>query len=136
MATQTYAPAGGLVLAAQTAEDSPLSEMFAQEPSRVTRRFLYALLIFLVTAVVVAAVVHVDVTVTAPAMLIPEGKALAVQPEVGGTVVQVSVEEGTHVARGDVLAVLDSEKAGEQLLMCTRNRCANSTRPSNVSTAI
>jgi HlyD family secretion protein len=89
--------------------------MLAQEPSRVTRRFLYALLLFLATAVVVAAVVHVDVTVTAPAILIPEGKALAVQPEVGGTVVELSVEEGTRVAKGDVLVVLDSEKAGEQL---------------------
>jgi HlyD family secretion protein len=70
----------------------------------------------LATAVVVASVVPVDVTVTAPALLIPYGKALAIQPEVGGTVVGLSVEEGTHVARGDVLAVLDSEKAGEQLV--------------------
>src|SRR5262249_905207 len=48
-------------------------------------------------------------------VLIPEGKALPIQPEVAGTVVEVRVREGTRVAAGDVLAVLDSEKAGEQL---------------------
>jgi HlyD family secretion protein len=96
-------------------DNSPLSEMLAQEPSRITRRFLYALLISLAGAVVTASVLHVDVTVTAPATLIPEGKALPIQTDLPGTVVEVKVREGTRVARGDILAVLESEKAGEQL---------------------
>src|SRR5262249_23677273 len=115
MATHTHAPAEDSVLSAQAAEASPLSEMLAQEPSRVTRRFLYSLMIALAVAFVVAAVVRIDVTVTAPATLIPEGKALSIQPEIAGTVVELAVTEGRRVARGDVLAVLDSEKAGEQL---------------------
>jgi membrane fusion protein, hemolysin D len=102
--------------AARKHEESPLSEMLAQEPSRLTRRFLYGLLIALGAAVVVASVLRVDVTVSAPALLIPEGKALPIQPEIAGTVVEVRVQEGASVARGDVLAVLESEKAGEQLL--------------------
>ena len=115
MARETYTPAGGRLRGAARPDSSPLSEMLAQEPSRVTRRFLYALLLSLVVAVVVGSVLHIDVTVTAPAVLIPEGKALSIQPEVGGTIVEVRVREGTRVARGDVLAVLESEKAGEQL---------------------
>src|SRR5260370_38864266 len=88
-------------------DNSPLSEMLAQEPSRVTRRFLYALLISLAGAIVAASILRVDVTVTAPALLIAEGKALPIQPDLGGTVLEVNVREGARVSQGDVRAVLE-----------------------------
>src|SRR5437879_2756572 len=96
-------------------QDSPLSELLAREPSVVTRRFLYFLLFLFLAAVAAAAVLEIDVTVTAPAIRQPRGKALSIQPEIAGTIVEVHVEEGQFVQAGQTLAVLESEKAGEQL---------------------
>lgn len=118
MAPEPHMPAAGTDYPAAD-DHSPLSEMLAQEPSRVTRRFLYALLIALAGGIGVASVLRVDVTISAPALLLPEGKALPIQPDVAGTVVEVRVREGTRVAAGEVLAELDSEKAGEQLFALT-----------------
>src|SRR5262245_37599454 len=83
--------------------DPPLSELLAREPSHVTRRFLYVLLLVFVAAVVASALIRIDVTVSAPATLLPEGKALPVQPDIAGTITAVRVREGDRVAAGDVL---------------------------------
>ncbi len=96
-------------------QESPLSELLSREPSLVTRRFLYFLVILFLAALAAAAVLEIDITVSAPAVLQPRGKALSIQPEIAGTIVAVYVQEGDTVRAGQPLAVLESEKAGEQL---------------------
>lgn len=96
-------------------DDSPLAELLAREPSRASRRFLYLTLICFVLAVVAICVFSVDVVVSAPVTLLPEGKALLIQPDVEGVITSIPVREGDPVQAGDVLAVLQSEKYGEQL---------------------
>src|SRR5438067_13853037 len=84
-------------------DDSPLSELLAQEPSRVTRRFLYCLAAVFLAALAASALLEIDVTITAPATLQPAGKGLLIQPEIDGTISEVLVQEGDPVHAGQVL---------------------------------
>lgn len=116
MAEETSAPLAESAVVRPAYDASPLAEMLADQPARLTRRFLHALLSVFCLAFVISAVLEIDVTVTAPAVLLPSGKALLIQPDEAGTVVALNVKEGDIVQAGDVLAELDSEKAGEQLV--------------------
>lgn len=117
MAQGVSTPVAGTAVPVRPPQDaSPLAEMLAREPSRAVRRFLYFLLFLFFAAFLASAILEFDVTVIAPAVLRPEGKTLLVQPENEGVVVEVQVKEGDTVRAGEVLAVLESEKAGEQLL--------------------
>jgi hemolysin D len=134
MPQDTPAPAEGTISAVRPPQDSALSELLAQEPSRITRRFLYALLFAFCAGIVAASVLKIDVTITAPAVLLPSGKALLIQPEIAGTIVEIRVKEGDTVRAGDVLAVLESEKGGEQLfaLSDAAQKLRNAERVLNV----
>jgi HlyD family secretion protein len=101
------------------AETSPLSEMLTQEPSRIARRLLYGLLLFLAAAIAVASFVKVDVTISAPAVAQPEGKAVLIQAEGPVTVVAVKVREGDAVRKGQELMTVSSDEVGNQLLALT-----------------
>ncbi len=134
MARDTPAPVEETTSAVRPPQDSPLSELLAREPSRVTRRFLYFMLFLFIAALIAASVLEIDVTVSAPAILQPSGKTLIVQPEIAGTVVEVYVREGDVVRAGQTLAVLESEKAGEQLaaLADASQKLKNAERTLNI----
>ena len=93
----------------------PLSEMLSREPSRVTRRFLHFLLLLFILGFLLAVVIKIDVSITAPAELQPQAQTLLIQPEFPGTLVEVKVREGQFVNQGDTLAIVAAPKAGELL---------------------
>jgi HlyD family secretion protein len=100
------------LLASAPRPDNPLlSETLQTLPSYVTRGLVYLVGLFLVVSLVFAGVSRIDVYVTAPADLIPEGKARLIQPDIDGTLSSdVTVKEGDAVAEGQVLAVVESRE--------------------------
>ncbi len=95
--------------------DSPMTEILSRPPSRVTRRFLYFLLFLFLVGILASILIHIDITVNAPVVLRPRDRAVLIQPEMSGTILEVRVHEGQHVEKGDTLVILASQKAGEDL---------------------
>lgn len=93
---------------------SPLAEMLSREPSTITRRFLYFILLLLSSGLLAAAIIRVDVTITAPATLRPQDKTIHIQSEMAGRA-RIQVREGQNVTRGQTLILLESREAGEDL---------------------
>src|SRR3954449_6750822 len=94
---------------ARAGDDSALSDLLTQAPVRATRRVLYGLLLLTVVCLVGASVWRLDVTVSAPAVLIPEGHTYLIQPETSVVVRALKVKEGDLVREGDELAELESD---------------------------
>ncbi len=72
---------------------------------------IYTLLILLSVFIVWAAVFKFDTTVRASGKLIPSARTQVIQVVDGGVLSQLLVREGTIVEAGDVLAVLEKERA-------------------------
>src|SRR5439155_15504253 len=89
----------------QQADNSSLSETLTVLPSYLARGLIYLILLFLVIFVIYASVSQVDIHITAPVRLIPEGKAALTQPDIEGILTQLPVQEGDRVTEGQVLAV-------------------------------
>lgn len=97
-------------------EDSPLSETLTRLPSYVARGLVYLVLLFLTLFLLYASVSQIDVHLTAPARLIPEGKATLIQPDIEGILTQLPVKEGDRVVQGQMLAVVESREVSTYLL--------------------
>jgi multidrug efflux pump subunit AcrA (membrane-fusion protein) len=108
-------PQPSAVRAIGAGEDSALSDLLAQGPARATRRVLYGLLLLTIACVLVAAFWRIDVTVTAPAVIIPEGHTYLIQAETSVIVRSLKVKEGDVVQEGDELGELESDEVGQQL---------------------
>lgn len=70
---------------------------------------IWTFFVFLVTAVIWAAVSKVDAVVTATGLVIPVGNVSVVQTVESGVITDICVENGQYVNTGDVLAIIDSE---------------------------
>jgi multidrug efflux pump subunit AcrA (membrane-fusion protein) len=101
--------------AVRAGDDSALSDLLTQGPARATRHVLYALLLLTVVCFLVAAFWRLDVTVSAPAVIIPEGRTYLIQPETSVIVRGLKVKEGDVVQEGDELGELESDEVGQQL---------------------
>ena len=104
-----------VIHAHEAGDDTPLSDTMQQLPSHVTRGLLYLFLLFLVVTFIYASLNRVDITRTASATVIPEGKIKPIQPSVDGVVSEVLVREGDKVVRGQQLAVVESREVGTSL---------------------
>jgi len=62
---------------------------------------------FIVIALAWSWIGKVDIIATAPGKIIPSGRAKLIQPLEIGTIKAIHVEEGQHVAKGDLLIELD-----------------------------
>lgn len=70
---------------------------------------IWTFFVFLVTAVIWAAVSKIDAVVTATGLVIPIGNVSVVQTVESGVITDICVENGQYVNTGDVLAIIDSE---------------------------
>lgn len=77
--------------------------------TRVLRAPLYLSAALLALGVVVAAIARIDVVVTAPATLIPEGRSWNLQAPASARVEAVLAREGERVQRGQVLVRFEAE---------------------------
>ncbi len=100
----------------QQSDNSPLSEQLTVPPAFVARGLIYLILLFLIIFVVYASISQVDIHITAPAHLIPEGKAMLIQPDIEGIVTELAIKEGDAVTEGQVLAVVESRDVSTYLL--------------------
>lgn len=84
----------------------------------------------LVVAVVWSTVGQVDIVATAPGSVIPAGKSKVVQPLEAGVVRAIRIEDGDHVAAGQVLFELDKTVAAAD-----RDRIARDWRQARLDAA-
>ncbi|WP_428488270.1 HlyD family type I secretion periplasmic adaptor subunit [Rhodopila sp.] len=84
----------------------------------------------LVVAVVWASVGQVDIVATAPGSVIPAGRSKVVQPLEAGVLRAIRVEDGDHVAAGQVLFELDQTVAAAD-----RDRIARDWRQARLDAA-
>lgn len=95
--------------------DSPMSEVMGTLPTYVTRGLLYLIVLFTAVALLWAGTSKVDVIVTVPAELVPEGKLQVIQPAIAGIIRDIAVRPGDRVEAGQVLLVLESETVSQSL---------------------
>ena len=81
--------------------------LLAKAPPRFARGTLYASLLLLSVLLAWSYLVHVPVMVVADGRVRPSGRLWRIDSEVGGSVIEVKVEEHQRVNRGDVLIRLD-----------------------------
>jgi len=105
----------GTVLYAQEPDPSPVSDTLQELPSYVARGLLYLVLAFLASGFVWAAINTIDLTTSARAILIPEGKEQVLQPSMPGVLTAIYVREGERVQQGQPLLELDAEEVGKAL---------------------
>lgn len=96
-------------------EDSPMSNVMEHLPSYIARGQLYLSLLFVALSLTYCAVSRVDITRTARATTIPEGKTKPIQPSVDGVVTEVLVGEGDAVVEGQALVIVESREVGSYL---------------------
>ena len=96
-------------------EDSPLSEMLNRVPSYISRGLLYLTVLFIAVVISWAAVNKIDIIVSVPAEIIPEGRLKTIQPTDDGVVREILARAGDVVKKGAPLAVLESNNVGKLL---------------------
>jgi hemolysin D len=114
--TEPPEPSASLAYLRQQSASSSLSETLTVLPSYVARGLVYLILLFLIIFLVYASISRVDIHITAPARLIPEGKAALIQPDIEGILTQLAVHEGDAVVEGQVLALVESRDVSTYLL--------------------
>jgi HlyD family secretion protein len=100
---------------AEQAQNSPLAETLHQLPSYVSRGLLYLILLFAITILVYCSFSKIDVTRSAAASIVPEGKLQQIQSDADGVITQILIREGEQVVSGQVLAIVDSQEVVSQL---------------------
>src|SRR4030095_15574109 len=85
-----------------------LLRLEATAPSPLGRGVLYALLAFAAVTVLWASFAQLDIVAVADGKLVPSGYLKIIQPLEPGAVREVLVREGERVAKGQVLARMDS----------------------------
>jgi hemolysin D len=116
------------------ADASALTDLLAGQPHRLTRRLLYSLLALTVLCLTVSAVWEVDVVVSAPAVLVPDGRPVLLQSETPLIVRALFVREGDLVEAGQRLAEVESDEVGQLLfaLAGARDERCDALRELNV----
>lgn len=97
-------------------DDSPISDTINELPSYVTRGLVYLILLFTVAGLGWAHYSKIDIIVGAPGVIVPEGRAMVVQPNISGIVRDLSVREGDFVSKGQRLAVIEADETGRLIL--------------------
>ncbi|MGH8674844.1 MAG: HlyD family type I secretion periplasmic adaptor subunit [Burkholderiales bacterium] len=97
-----------IVASGSDAFSSALARFEATAPSPVGRAVLYALLGLVAATVLWAALAQLDIVAVADGKLVPSGYLKIVQPVEQGIVREVLAREGESVARGQVLARMDT----------------------------
>ena len=92
-----------------------ISDTLNELPSYIARGLVYLMLLFLAIVLVWASTSQIDMFATAPAVTVPEGKAMVIQPNASGIVKQIAVREGERVHEGQILVVIESEEVGKLL---------------------
>ena len=115
-------------------KDSPLSEMLNRVPSYISRGLLYLTVLFLAVVISWAAVNKIDVVVSVPAEIIPEGQLKTIQPNDDGVVREILARAGDVVKKGTPLAVLESSNVGKLLtdLAAKRRELELATKEVNI----
>ena len=98
-----------------TENEFPQEEYAGQDvvikaPGIISRGLLYLVLGVVIALILWSAVSRIDVTVTASAEVVPQGRIRAVQTPVAGIIDSISIREGTRVSRGDPIAVIVSDE--------------------------
>lgn len=83
-------------------------QMLARMPSLLSRGLIYAIILFVVVAIIWAAVSETDVVVKGNSIVVPEGPVEQVASQINGVVEELHVEEGAIVKQGDVLMTLSA----------------------------
>ncbi|MCK5662926.1 MAG: HlyD family efflux transporter periplasmic adaptor subunit, partial [Thiotrichaceae bacterium] len=82
----------------------------ASPPAIVSRGLLYLILIFSLIIIIWSMVNKIDVIISVPALVEPEGKLEFIQPPASGTVQQILIKEGSEVKQGDALIVYRADE--------------------------
>jgi hemolysin D len=116
------------------ADVSALSDLLATRPHQLTHRLLYTMLALTVLSLAVSAFWEVDVVVSAPAVLVPDGRPVLLQSETPLIVRALYVREGDLVEAGQRLAEVESDEVGQLLfaLAGARDEHADALRERNV----
>lgn len=84
-------------------------------PSKVSRIIIYVILALIISAIVWATYSRIDVVAVARGQLTVSGLARPIHPLVSSKIMSINVEEGQHVGKDHVLAVLDDRKIISQV---------------------
>ncbi len=84
-------------------------------PSKVSRIIIYVILALIVSAIVWATYSRIDVVAVARGQLTVSGLARPIHPLISAEIMSINVEEGQHVGKDHVLAVLDDRKIISQV---------------------
>ena len=82
-------------------------EIVEQPVSPLPRAVAGAIMLFFVLAVMWSWIGWIDIIATAPGKIIPSGRVKVIQPLEIGTIKAIPVEEGQHVAAGEILLELN-----------------------------
>lgn len=84
-----------------------LDEIFAEQPPRFVRHTHYVLAAVVLTLLVIASVVQIDIVVSAPGKLVADAPTIVLQPMQLSIIRDLRVKAGDAVRKGDILAALD-----------------------------
>jgi hemolysin D len=82
-------------------------EVLETPPSPIGRAISAAIALFFVIAIAWASFGRVDIIATAPGKVVPTGRTKLIQPLESGIVAAIHVQDGDHVAAGQILIELD-----------------------------
>lgn len=86
-------------------------ELLLSEPSRLLRGVILAIVVTLLAGLLWATVARMDVLVSAPGSLVPEGDLRRVYAPIDGELVEIYVSEGAPVQSGDIVARIKARGA-------------------------
>lgn len=83
-------------------------EIIERPAHKAGKIIIFTIFILFITAILWSVIAETDIVVTAQGNVTPEGDVVAVQSYLSGTVKNISVSEGQHINKGDLLLELNS----------------------------
>ncbi len=83
-------------------------EIIERPAHKAGKIIIFTIFILFITAILWSVIAKTDIVVTAQGNITPEGDVVAVQSYLSGTVKNISVSEGQHINKGDLLLELNS----------------------------
>lgn len=83
-------------------------EIIERPAHKAGKIIILTIFILFITAILWSVIAKTDIVVTAQGNITPEGDVVAVQSYLSGTVKNISVSEGQHINKGDLLLELNS----------------------------
>ncbi len=96
-------------------------EIIERPANRLADVILFLIVALIVTAIVWAARWKIDIVVTATGAAMPEGGVITLDGAYSGRIIELAVEDGSTVAKGDVIAVLEHTEAALEVEECRYN---------------